>query len=150
MLTDTTKQSIEATAEPIFKDTGISFAALATSNSTAAANSNDAAKTFSFSSPGQTSGFFGLSKHNDFSSFSKPASGEQLNGSGGAHGDSACGGEDPNYDPHYDAIIELPDEIEVRTGEEDEQKMFGERAKLFRYDATNREWKERGMWMKTY
>lgn len=105
-------------------------------------------KTFSFSSPSQPSGFYGLSKHNDFSSFSKPPTSD-LNGSGGGHNE-ATGGEDPNYDPHYEPIIELPDEIVVRTGEEDEQKMFGERAKLYRYDATNREWKERGKLGKYY
>lgn len=53
--------------------------------------------------------------------------------------------EDANYDPHYDPIIALPDEITVTTGEEDEQKLFGERAKLYRFDSTNREWKERGV-----
>lgn len=53
--------------------------------------------------------------------------------------------EDVNYDPHYDPIIALPDEITVTTGEEDEQKLFGDRAKLFRFDAVNKEWKERGV-----
>lgn len=47
--------------------------------------------------------------------------------------------DDANYDPHYEPIIELPDEIQVSTGEENEQKVFGERAKLYRYDATNKE-----------
>lgn len=139
---EVTKDTLNESAEPIFKDSGISFAALATSNSAATASSSDAAKTFSFAAPSESSsGFFGLSKHNDFSSFSKPTSAD-TNGSAG-HNDSA-GGEDPNYDPHYDPIIELPDEIVVRTGEEDEVKVFGDRAKLYRYDTTNREWKERG------
>lgn len=57
---------------------------------------------------------------------------------GDADGDENAG-EDPNYDPHYEPIIELPDEIKVSTGEENEEKVFSERAKLFRYDATNKE-----------
>uniref|UniRef100_A0A1A9WPQ8 E3 SUMO-protein ligase RanBP2 n=1 Tax=Glossina brevipalpis TaxID=37001 RepID=A0A1A9WPQ8_9MUSC len=52
---------------------------------------------------------------------------------------------DENYDPQYEPIIELPDEIVVTTGEEEEMKRFGERATLFRWDDTNKEWKERGV-----
>lgn len=39
----------------------------------------------------------------------------------------------------------LPDTIVVSTGEEDEEALFNERAKLFRYDSNNKEWKERGV-----
>lgn len=53
------------------------------------------------------------------------------------------GSED--YDPHYDPIIPLPDTIVVSTGEEDEEILFNERSKLFRFDAKNKEWKERGV-----
>ncbi|XP_033325702.2 E3 SUMO-protein ligase RanBP2 isoform X1 [Megalopta genalis] len=49
------------------------------------------------------------------------------------------------HDPHFEPIVPLPDVIEVRTGEEDEEKVFCERAKLFRYDNTTHEWKERGV-----
>ncbi|XP_076281902.1 E3 SUMO-protein ligase RanBP2 [Lasioglossum baleicum] len=49
------------------------------------------------------------------------------------------------HDPHFEPIIPLPDIIEVRTGEEDEEKVFCERAKLYRYDNTTHEWKERGV-----
>ncbi|XP_012274477.1 E3 SUMO-protein ligase RanBP2 [Orussus abietinus] len=49
------------------------------------------------------------------------------------------------HDPHFDPIIPLPDAIEVRTGEEDEEKVFCERAKLYRYDTATKEWKERGV-----
>lgn len=50
-----------------------------------------------------------------------------------------------NYDPRPDfqGIIPLPDEVEVHTGEEDEEVMFTERAKLFRH--LENEWKERGI-----
>lgn len=147
LLTEVAKKSADPSPETIFKDSGMSFASLATKNASATSTtSSDTAKTFSFGSPSTTqSGFFGLSKHNDFSSFGKPPTGGDLNGSGGAAHNESGGGEDAAYDPHYDPIIELPDEIEVRTGEEEEHKVFGDRAKLYRYDATNREWKERGM-----
>ncbi|XP_029155568.1 E3 SUMO-protein ligase RanBP2 [Nylanderia fulva] len=49
------------------------------------------------------------------------------------------------HDPHFEPIIPLPDAIEVRTGEEDEEKVFCHRAKLYRYDNTTKEWKERGI-----
>lgn len=78
--------------------------------------------------------FIGLSNENAFSNFQKNAN--------ESNDDSTV--DDSNYDPHYDPIIPLPDEIVVRTGEEDEEKLFGERAKLYRYDAINKEWKERG------
>ncbi|KAJ0181271.1 hypothetical protein K1T71_003356 [Dendrolimus kikuchii] len=54
-------------------------------------------------------------------------------------------GADEEYDPHYEPIVPLPDKIVVVTGEEDEEKMFGERCKLYRYDDKSREWKERGV-----
>lgn len=44
---------------------------------------------------------------------------------------------------HFDPVIELPDHIEVKTGEEDEEVLFSHRAKLFRF--VNGEWKERGL-----
>ncbi|VVC95424.1 unnamed protein product [Leptidea sinapis] len=49
------------------------------------------------------------------------------------------------YDPHYEPIVPLPEIVTVTTGEEDEEKIFGERCKLFRFDETTREWKERGV-----
>ena len=48
-----------------------------------------------------------------------------------------------DYDPHYEPIIKMPDKIVVTTGEEDEEIVFCERSKLFRYAAG--EWKERGV-----
>ncbi|XP_013108184.2 E3 SUMO-protein ligase RanBP2 isoform X1 [Stomoxys calcitrans] len=109
----------------------------------------------STSKPGP-GGFIGLTNQDAFSSFSKPlkesdtsakntstskANESQKSVDGGEGGEE----NDENYDPHYDPIIELPNEIVVSTGEEEETKLFGERAKLYRFDATNKEWKERGV-----
>lgn len=127
-------KSTPASAEPEVKpfsfatSNNLSFGALAQTNANAfiaAPNSG---------SPG---GFVGLSNRDTF----KNLMGTQPNGqakSGEAGGDEHSA-EDPNYDPHYEPIIELPDEIKVSTGEENEEKVFSERAKLFRYDATNKE-----------
>ncbi|XP_075056368.1 ranBP2-like and GRIP domain-containing protein 4 isoform X2 [Mixophyes fleayi] len=47
--------------------------------------------------------------------------------------------------PHFEPVVPLPEKIEVKTGEEDEEEMFCNRAKLFRFDADTKEWKERGL-----
>ena len=108
------------------------FAALVGDKSWAGASSSTA--------EAPTGGFFGLTVKEDF--FSKNLN--KLNNPDGDTGHEENAVNDENYDPHYDPIISLPDEIKVSTGEEEEEKMFGERAKLFRYDAKTKEWKERG------
>lgn len=55
---------------------------------------------------------------------------------------SAEGGDD-NYDPHYEPIVPLPDQIIVKTGEEDEEVLFIDRVKLYRF--SEGQWKERGV-----
>ncbi|CAI5771997.1 SUMO-protein ligase 2-like isoform X2 [Podarcis lilfordi] len=60
---------------------------------------------------------------------------------GSVHG----GGEEEDDGPHFEPVVPLPDKIEVKTGEEDEEEMFCNRAKLFRFDAEHKEWKERGV-----
>lgn len=54
--------------------------------------------------------------------------------------------DDEEYvpDQEFQPIVSLP-EVEVRTGEEDEEKLFGERAKLYRLDDNSKQWKERGI-----
>lgn len=107
----------------------------ATSTSTNSFGSQNAAP------PG---GFFGLTVKDDV--FSRNLNKQNNSATGGddtGNNDSENVNDD-NYDPHYEAIIPLPDEIDVKTGEEEEQKLFGERAKLYRYDVNGKEWKERG------
>ncbi|MBW02177.1 E3 SUMO-protein ligase RanBP2, partial [Eschrichtius robustus] len=83
--------------------------------------------------------FHGLGK----SVFGTPAA-EPANKSLDTDGGSAHGDEDDDG-PHFEPVVPLPDKIEVRTGEEDEEEFFCNRAKLYRFDAGSREWKERGI-----
>ncbi|XP_053692787.1 E3 SUMO-protein ligase RanBP2 [Sabethes cyaneus] len=92
------------------------------------------------------SGFVGLTVKEDI--FTRMANKGKNDSSGAGENDDGTGetaAGDENYDPHYEPIIQLPDEIEVRTGEEEETKLYGERAKLYRYDDSTKEWKERGV-----
>jgi len=45
---------------------------------------------------------------------------------------------------NYEPVIKLTEQVESKTYEEDEDALFKMRAKLFRFDTTNSEWKERG------
>ena len=51
------------------------------------------------------------------------------------------------YEPEVDfkPIVPLPALVTVKTGEEDEEKLFNERTKLFRFDTDVQQWKERGI-----
>lgn len=75
--------------------------------------------------------------------FATPAS-ELANKSHETDGGSAHGDEDDDG-PHFEPVVPLPDKIEVKTGEEDEEEFFCNRAKLFRFDGESKEWKERGI-----
>lgn len=52
---------------------------------------------------------------------------------------------DSTVDPYYPPIVSLP-EVDVPTGEDEEEEIFKIRSKLFRFDSTESppEWKERG------
>uniref|UniRef100_A0A8R1ECN7 RanBD1 domain-containing protein n=1 Tax=Caenorhabditis japonica TaxID=281687 RepID=A0A8R1ECN7_CAEJA len=56
-------------------------------------------------------------------------------------------GEDGEYEPevNFAPVIPLPDLVEVRTGEEDEEVVFSARCKLYKYFADLQENKERGV-----
>ncbi|KZT41100.1 hypothetical protein SISSUDRAFT_1001135 [Sistotremastrum suecicum HHB10207 ss-3] len=47
-------------------------------------------------------------------------------------------------DPQFEPVIKLTDQVETKTHEEDEDALFKMRAKLFRFETTSSEWKERG------
>lgn len=69
---------------------------------------------------------------------------------GGETGDGDDDNEDgdeveQSHDPHFEPIVPLPDLVEVKTGEEDEDPVFCHRAKLFRFDKDANQWKEKGI-----
>ena len=59
------------------------------------------------------------------------------------------GGDDDqvpeNPDIHFEPIISLPELVDHKTGEEEDEKIFSHRSKLYRYDNTSSQWKERGI-----
>lgn len=62
-----------------------------------------------------------------------------------AESDNESTREEDEDGPHFEPIVPLPDKVDVKTGEEEEEEMFCNRAKLYRFDADTREWKERGI-----
>ncbi|KAG5883507.1 hypothetical protein JTB14_013934 [Gonioctena quinquepunctata] len=118
-------------------DTDISFASLAANTSA------DAKPAFSKTGDGSFA-FLGAGKP-VFGSLARDAKKklDKSKNQSDDEGGEAQGEED--YDPHYEPIVPLPEAIVVTTGEENETVLFNERAKLFRYDAGTKEWKERGV-----
>lgn len=51
--------------------------------------------------------------------------------------------EEENDNIYFKPVIPLPEKVEVKTGEEEEEVLYCHRAKLFRF--VNSEWKERGL-----
>lgn len=51
--------------------------------------------------------------------------------------------EEEENQTYFTPAIPLPDKVEVKTGEEDEEVLYSHRAKLFRF--TDKEWRERGV-----
>ncbi|KAH8359327.1 hypothetical protein KR093_005821 [Drosophila rubida] len=93
----------------------------------------------------ETGGFYGLTNQNDFKHFKSPSTTILSQNDADADSSNADATADENYDPHYEPIIALPEEIVVSTGEEDENKLFCDRSMLYRFDAENKLWKERGV-----
>lgn len=54
-------------------------------------------------------------------------------------------GGDDGHDPQFEPIVPLPELVEVKTGEEDEEELFKHRAKVYRYCSDSKQWKERGV-----
>jgi len=55
---------------------------------------------------------------------------------------AAAEAEDPNI--NFEPVVKLTAGVEVKTHEEDEEVLFKMRAKLFRFDNGENQWKERG------
>lgn len=82
---------------------------------------------------------FGSSNKNTFEF--TPKSPRQHNVSVGEESDSYVEEEEDQI--YFKPVVPLPDKVDVITGEEDEEVLFGHRAKLFRL--VQSEWKERGL-----
>jgi len=52
--------------------------------------------------------------------------------------------QEEEVDVHFEPVIKLTEQVEIKTLEEDEDVLFKMRAKLFRFDTGGNEWKERG------
>lgn len=50
-----------------------------------------------------------------------------------------------NDDIQFEPVVQMPDKVDLVTGEEDEQVLYSQRVKLFRFDSCSSQWKERGV-----
>lgn len=75
---------------------------------------------------------------------STPASGRQRGDSLRSPGEVP---EDFVPSAEFEPVVALPELVEIKTGEEDEEVLFCERAKLYRFDSDSetKQWKERGI-----
>lgn len=92
-------------------------------------------------------GFFGLQHIEDAFAINKTSNTSNISTkeNESIENEIKAAGDNDNYDPHYEPVlVKPPDEIAVSTGEEEEEKVFGSRAVLYRYNNTTKEWKERG------
>ncbi|CAH0392621.1 unnamed protein product [Bemisia tabaci] len=130
---DSETKTSESDPNFTLKTSGISFASLAANTSTFAADKGS--KPFAFEGSGSAV----------FGAVSSTTGNESHNQSENAENEGDDDHYDENeHDPHYEPIVPLPDKIEVRTGEEGEDKLFVQRAKLYRYETSSKQWKERG------
>lgn len=120
------------TNEITFKSTGLDFAQLAS-------ESTSIPKIETLNKDNKVE-FVGLTNNNSFSSFQKARNKENSS----INDSKEYYENDENHDPQFEPLIALPPEIVLSTGEENETKLFGDRAKLFRFDEETKEWKERG------
>jgi E3 SUMO-protein ligase RanBP2 len=81
------------------------------------------------------------------SSFTTPPTNNNNNNNNTTENDDDGNNENPeDYEPQFDfkPLVKL-EEVEVKTGEENEDVIFKCRCKLFRFDSDNKEWKEKGV-----
>jgi len=66
----------------------------------------------------------------------------EVEGAAGDEGGASVEAEDPQI--KFEPVIQLQAGVETKTHEEDEDVLFKMRAKLFRFDSGEHQWKERG------
>jgi RanBP1 domain/Zn-finger in Ran binding protein and others len=140
---DSKEQPSASSSQPVF---GEATASQVPSFSTLATQSGSTTPhTFTKKSDG--AGAFQGAGEKLFKGFGKSptSTGRQTESSGKTGEEDEDGtGEDYVPDQEFKPLVSLP-EVEVKTGEEDEVKLFGERAKLYRMDPDSKAWKERGI-----
>uniref|UniRef100_A0A672RJR9 RanBD1 domain-containing protein n=1 Tax=Sinocyclocheilus grahami TaxID=75366 RepID=A0A672RJR9_SINGR len=52
---------------------------------------------------------------------------------------------DENDDIQFEPVVQMPEKVDLVTGEEDEKVLYSQRVKLFRFDTETNQWKERGV-----
>ena len=91
--------------------------------------------------PAATTGGFSFSTPTSISSVLNPNAGASpavgaatsvVGGNNGNEDDNSYHVEDEDHNPHFEPIIPLPELVEVKTGEEDEEVIFVHRAKVYR------------------
>jgi len=58
--------------------------------------------------------------------------------------DALAARNEEEVDPHFEPVIKLTEQVDTKTGEEEDDVVFKMRAKLFRFESISSEWKERG------
>ncbi|XP_077987463.1 E3 SUMO-protein ligase RanBP2-like [Glandiceps talaboti] len=105
-----------------------------------------AVSSFSFANIASTSdGSYGFGSKDP--KFHFEGAGNQLFGSPLSRSRDDSVGDDhvvPSEDIHFEPIVSLP-KVEVKTGEEDEEILYSQRARLYRFDQATSQWKERGI-----
>uniref|UniRef100_A0A9J8B0Y7 E3 SUMO-protein ligase RanBP2 n=1 Tax=Cyprinus carpio carpio TaxID=630221 RepID=A0A9J8B0Y7_CYPCA len=101
------------------------------------------ASLFSFADLTKSTEEFAFAKKDP--NFTWSNTGAKVFGSAGTQNEEKEEGRDDDSDEiHFEPIVSLP-EVEVKSGEEDEEILFKERAKLYRWDRELNQWKERGV-----
>lgn len=60
------------------------------------------------------------------------------------YNDALAARTEGEIDPQFEPVIRLTEQVDTKTGEEEDDVVFKLRAKLFRFDSNSSEWKERG------
>uniref|UniRef100_H3CFP9 RAN binding protein 2 n=1 Tax=Tetraodon nigroviridis TaxID=99883 RepID=H3CFP9_TETNG len=125
--------SLEQDQNPLIsgKNNAVSFADLANSS-----------KDFTFGQKDPS--FKGFSGAGEQLFSSLPATPSKIDGSNEPEDDGMYQTEEHD-DIQFEPVVQMPDKVDLVTGEEDEEALYSQRVKLFRFDSSVSQWKERGV-----